>query len=126
MNPHQKKIIIADTGAFTRDILRIKLKALGYSVFQTDDGKRMVDLTMKVEPDLILMDIFLPTEADGFRACQKIMAQEKTRSIPIILLSSKANDPQVAFQYNIWAKERIPKPFSPRQVIDTIIKHLSR
>jgi len=126
MNPGQKKIIIADKGAFTRDILRIKLKALGYSVFQTDDGNRLVDLTMKVAPDLIIMDIFLPTEADGYRACQKITAQAETRHIPIVLLSIKANDPQVAFQYNIWAKERITKPFSPKKVVEKISGYLTK
>jgi len=125
MKPGRKTIVIADKGAFTRDLLRIKLQALGHTVLLVENGMKLVELVKKTAPDLILMDIFLPSESDGLRACQEIKAGEETQQVPIILLSTKANDPQVLFQYNIWVKERIAKPFSPKHVIQKITECLS-
>ncbi len=124
MKPGQKTIVIADKGAFTRDLLRIKLQALGFSVLLVENGMKLVELVKKTAPDLILMDIFLPSETDGLHACQEIKAREEFQQVPIILLSTKANDPQVVFQYNIWVKERIVKPFSPKHVIQRITEYL--
>ena len=124
MKPGRKTVVIADKGAFTRDLLRIKLQALGHTVLLVENGMKLVELVKKTPPDLILMDIFLPSESDGLRACQEIKAREENQRLPIILLSAKANDPQVVFQYNIWVKERIPKPFSPKYVIHRIAQYL--
>jgi two-component system, cell cycle response regulator DivK len=83
------KILMVEDNEMNRDMLSRRLKRKGFEVSIAVDGQQAIDMTKAEMPDLILMDMSLPV-MDGWEATQKIKADPKLQSIPIIGLSAHA------------------------------------
>ena len=70
-------------------VLRGRLERMGFQVRVASDGIQGVSMAREVMPDLIIMDLILP-ELDGWEATKRLRADDATRAIPIIALSSSA------------------------------------
>ncbi len=83
------KILIVEDNEMNRDMLSRRLARRGYEVAIAVDGEAGVAAAARERPDLILMDMSLPT-MDGWEATRHLKAQEMTRGIPVIGLSAHA------------------------------------
>jgi len=83
------KILLVEDNENNRDMLRRRLERSGYSVIVAPDGEQGYALARSENPNLIIMDISLPT-MDGWEASQLLKANEATRHIPIIALTAHA------------------------------------
>jgi CheY-like chemotaxis protein len=81
------KILIVEDNEINRDMLSRRLERTGYSVVTALDGEQGYSLAQSEKPDLILMDISLPT-MDGWEVTQLIKANKATRHIPIIAVTA--------------------------------------
>lgn len=70
-------------------VLRERLERIGFEVHVAGDGVQGISMARELEPDLIIMDLILP-EMDGWEAARRLRADEATRGIPIVALSSSA------------------------------------
>ncbi|MEO1400463.1 MAG: response regulator [Cyanobacteria bacterium J06635_1] len=82
------KILLVEDNALNQDMLSRRLRRHGYTVSIAKDGQQGLVLATEVEPDLILMDMNLPV-LDGWQATQQLKADQATRKIPIIALTTK-------------------------------------
>jgi two-component system cell cycle response regulator DivK len=82
-------ILIVEDNELNRDMLSRRLTKRGYAVETAADGAAGIARARALRPDLILMDMSLP-EVDGWEATRQLKADEATRSIPIIALTSHA------------------------------------
>lgn len=95
------------------NLLEIHLKDLSCEVTKATDGLQGMNLALSSGPDLIILDIALPT-MDGIEVCQKIRAVQNT---PIIMLTAKSEEIDRVLGLEVGADDYITKPFSIREFI---------
>jgi two-component system, cell cycle response regulator DivK len=105
----RKRILIIEDTEDNRRILRDLLTHAGYDLIEADDGAKGVAMAVEHRPDLILMDIQLPT-IDGYEATRQIKSNPDLRHIPIVAVTSYALSGAGCDGY-------IAKPFSPRKIL---------
>jgi len=83
----KQKILVVEDEATLQKTLQEVLTAENYEVFSALDGQRGFEIAKEEIPDLILLDIILP-KMDGFEVLAAIKAEEKTESVPVIILTN--------------------------------------
>ncbi|RIB14651.1 CheY-like superfamily [Gigaspora rosea] len=113
------QILFVEDNNDMRDYLTDLLKK--FDVHHARDGKDALRVLKKLNklPDLILSDIMMPN-MDGYELLEALRSNEKTRSIPIILLSAKASENSIIRGLNKGADDYLTKPFSARDLITRI------
>lgn len=91
-----KKILVVEDNPVNREMLRRCMLRAGYSVILAEDGEQGCQMAQRELPDLIIMDIALPT-MDGLEATRVLKADARTEDIPIIVLTAYAENRQQAF-----------------------------
>ncbi len=119
----QRKVLIVEDNEKNLKLFRLIINSLGYEVFAARNGKEGVDMAKEVLPDLILMDIQMPV-MDGITAMDNIKADEITKDIPVIALTSYAmrGDRERLLQHGFV--EYIAKPVSKDGLVGTVRKIL--
>jgi CheY-like chemotaxis protein len=111
----QKKILIIDHDQDTVDILLYLFGDLGYAV----TGFILIDIftVLLIMPDLILMDTWLPGNIEG-AICRQLKTDYRTQHIPIVLLSTQANIPDIA--NHCLADGYVGKPFELEHICKVV------
>lgn len=115
-------ILVCDDDREIVDAIEIYLSQDGYRIFKAYDGEQAIELLKKEEIHLLIMDIMMP-KLDGIRATLKI---REYSSIPIIILSAKAEDTDKILGLNIGADDYITKPFNPLELAARVKSNLRR
>lgn len=102
------KILVVDDEALLVKGIRFNLQNDGYDVITGSNGLDAVRLSQSASPDLIILDIMMP-EMDGLTACTKI---REFSSVPIILLTAKADDMDKLMGFDYGADDYLTKPFN--------------
>jgi two-component system cell cycle response regulator DivK len=118
-----KRILVVEDHEDNRRILRDLLTSAGYEMVEAVTGEEGVAMAERHRPDLILMDIQLPV-FDGYEATRRIKAVPALQSIPIIAVTSYALSGDDTLAYEAGCAAYVTKPFSPRQLLAEIRKHL--
>ncbi|MCK4900623.1 MAG: response regulator [Anaerolineales bacterium] len=113
------KILIAEDERDIRDLITFTLRFAGYEVTATTDGEEAYETAQRILPDLILLDVRMPG-MNGYDACKKIKANDKTQHIPVVFLSAKGQEAEVQTGIDAGATEYIIKPFSPDQLTERV------
>jgi two-component system alkaline phosphatase synthesis response regulator PhoP len=109
-------ILIVDDEKDIRDFLQYNLEKEEYNVFFAKDGEEAVEMTKKVSPSLILMDVMMP-EIDGIEACRKIRNDLTILQPIIIFLTARSEDYSQIAAFDAGADDYISKPIRPRLLI---------
>jgi len=121
---NRKKILVTDDEESIR-LLVSNMLGKDYIVLGASDGREAVDMARSQQPDLILMDILMP-KMDGYTACNKIKKDPITRTIPVVMLSAVDHELNVKLSQEMGANGYITKPFTPRDLLDTVKRFLGR
>jgi signal transduction histidine kinase len=116
-------VLIVDDEKALAQAIAATLDLEGLETVLAYDGNQALELTHKLRPDLILLDVMLPGMS-GFEVCATLKKEPATRSIPIIILTAKADLSSRMAGISAGADEYLTKPFSPTQLIDLINKAL--
>lgn len=122
-----KKILVIDDYADNLTLIRsiINIKLPGYEVILANSGKMGIELAMEELPEVILLDIFMP-EMDGFKVCRHLKEKDKTRWIPIILISAYGHDTSLRIEgLETGADAFLSKPYDASELV-AMIKVLLR
>ena len=118
-----KRILVVEDHADNRQIIRDMLAVTDYEITEAESGEEALAAIAKQRPDLILMDIQLPT-MDGYEATRRIKADDSLRSIPIVAVTSYALTGEEKKARAAGCDDYVPKPFSPRELLAKIRQHL--
>jgi len=122
--PHKRHILIADDQPSILLVLEEMLEER-FEVHAFDDGQGLLDYVHQGgAADLVLTDVVMPG-VDGFEVCRQLKADERTRDIPILFLSSLESDNDEAYGLSLGAEDFIHKPFSPPVVLARVSNHLA-
>jgi len=111
-----KQIVVIEDEPDILEVLCYNLEREGYKVFESLDGSEGLALIKQKMPDLVLLDLMLPS-MDGLEICRQLKANQRTQHIPIIMVTAKGEESDVVLGLGIGADDYIPKPFSPRELI---------
>jgi signal transduction histidine kinase len=108
------KLLVADDEP---DMLRFLKSQLTnhYQVIEAVDGQQAVEKASQFLPDVILLDMMMP-EKDGLQACKELRERSTTQSIPIILLTARADEETKLKALEAGASDFLPKPFSTTEL----------
>lgn len=110
-----KKVLVAEDQADIRGLIAFSLRFVGYEVIEAIDGEDAVAKARSELPDLILLDVRMPT-MNGYEACSLLKAQDSTRDIPVIFLSARGQETEIKRGLDLGAEEYILKPFAPDEL----------
>jgi DNA-binding response OmpR family regulator len=122
-NTKNKKILVVDDEQMTRNLAKTFLEKHGFQVVVAKDGEQAIEIAQEEIPDLILLDVMLPT-IDGFEVCKKLKEHATFKSTPILMFTAKGLSSDVERGEAAGADEYIVKPFSGKVLVAIIRKHL--
>ncbi|MBI3158100.1 MAG: response regulator transcription factor [Chloroflexi bacterium] len=109
------KILIAEDERDIRDLITFTLRFAGHEVVPTANGEEAFLKAQEILPDLIMMDVRMP-RMTGYEACKKMKEIDALKPIPVVFLSAKGQESEVAAGLEAGAVEYILKPFAPDQL----------
>jgi two-component system phosphate regulon response regulator PhoB len=113
----EKIVLIVEDEKDLVEILEYNLKREGYrvrSALRGDEAFKQIDTDPM--PDLILLDLMLP-DISGTEICRRIRAEEKTRDIPVLMLTAKGEEIDRVVGFEVGADDYVTKPFSVRELM---------
>ena len=107
------------------DLIRLILGRRGFEVVGAAGGKEGLEKVRQQPPDLILLDLMMP-DMDGWEVYQQMKADENTRSIPVIVITAKAQSIDKVLGLHVAkVEDYIAKPFSPQDLLNSVEKVLN-
>jgi two-component system, OmpR family, response regulator VicR len=107
------------------DLIRLILGRRGFEVKGATGGVEGLEMIRQDPPDLVLLDLMMP-DMDGWEVYQQMKADEKTKNIPVIVVTAKAQSIDRVLGLHIAkVDDYITKPFSPQDLMNSIEKVLS-
>ncbi len=116
-------ILIVDDVPENLRVLGSMLNTEGYEISFASGGEKALEITQKVTPDLILLDIMMP-DMDGYEVARRLKQEERTKDIPIIYLTGKADTDDVIKGLSIGAVDYVTKPFDASELLARVKTHL--
>lgn len=117
------KVLIAEDERDIRDLVGFTLRYHGYEVVIATNGEEALEMALKEHPDLLILDVRMP-RMDGYEVCRTIKANEATNHIPVIFLSAKGQEGEIATGMEAGAADYILKPFAPEKLVERVRRHL--
>lgn len=111
-----KKILVADDEKNIAKLVKVNLERAGFEVVVASDGIEALKKVEEEKPDLIVLDIMMP-RMDGITVLKKLKEKEETKSIPIVMLTVKAEDEDIFRGWQEGADSYLTKPFNPAEVV---------
>jgi two-component system phosphate regulon response regulator PhoB len=111
-------LIIEDERALT-DVLTYNFQREGYDTFLAHDGQEGLRKAQTLLPDIIVLDLMLPV-LNGLEVCRELRAGERTRTIPILMLTAKAEETDQVVGFSLGADDYVTKPFSVKVLVQRI------
>lgn len=121
----KESILLIEDDPDIQELVRYNLAKEGYRVTVVGTGEEGHRAAHADPPHLILLDLMLPG-LDGLALCRRLQADEKTRHIPIIMLTAKGEEADIVAGLELGAEDYITKPFSPRVLLARIRAVLRR
>ncbi|MGQ9492807.1 MAG: response regulator transcription factor [Anaerolineae bacterium] len=122
MTEERKHILIVDDEPRMVRFVRMNLELEGYQVSTASSGMEAIEKVRDELPDLVILDIMMP-EMDGFETLERI---RQISSVPVIMLTVKAEEEDKVHGLELGADDYITKPFSPRELASRVKAALRR
>lgn len=119
-----KILIIEDNDNIRENVIEI-LELSGYEVFAAENGKKGVELALKIIPDIVLCDIMMP-ELDGYGVIYILHKNPETQAIPIIFLTAKAERTDIRKGMELGVDDYLTKPFDDLELLRAIEARLKK
>jgi two-component system KDP operon response regulator KdpE len=116
-------ILVVDDEPRLVRLVREVLTAVGYRVLGAGDGKEALEMLAVEQPDLVLLDILLPGDMDGYETCSRI---REFSAVPIIMLTAKTREVDMLHGFDVGTDDYLTKPFSAKELIARVRAVLRR
>lgn len=112
-------VLIVEDEAAIQELIAVNLESSGHKVLRASDAEQALTIMRQILPDLVLLDWMLPGQS-GLAIARQLRASERTRSIPIIMLTAKSAEQDKVTGLESGADDYLTKPFSPRELLARI------
>ena len=126
MSTNLKCILCVEDEPEMIDLIRLILGRRGFEVIGATGGVEGLKMVREHQPDLVLLDLMMP-DMDGWEVYQQIKADEKTKDIPVIVVTAKAQSIDKVLGLHIAkVDDYIAKPFSPQDLLNSVERVLQK
>lgn len=123
---NSRRVVYIEDDQEMIDLVVLILTRRGFQVKGAHGGRNGLDLIFQDPPDLVLLDLMMPG-MDGWEVYQQLKANDKTRNIPVIIVTAKAQAIDRVLGLHIAkVDDYIAKPFRPQELVDSIDHVLNR
>jgi len=119
------RVLVIDDEAPIRLLCRVNLEAENMDVLEASDGPTGLEKARNDEPDVILLDVMMPG-LDGWHVAEELLDDERTRGIPIVFLTARAELRDRARGLDVGGIDYITKPFNPIELASLMRDLLER
>jgi DNA-binding response OmpR family regulator len=119
------QILIVEDDSDIRELMALKLTLEGHEVDIEADGEAGLAAARELMPDLVVLDWMMP-KLTGVEVCQALRADPATASLPVIILTAKAQEADVQRGFAAGADDYMSKPFSPPELASRVAAILAR
>jgi DNA-binding response OmpR family regulator len=120
------RIIYIEDDLDTQNLVNMILSRKGYEVKGISDSQEGIDLIISENPDLVLLDLMLP-EIDGWEIYRRLKKNKKTKNIPVIVITAKAQPIDKVLGLQIAkVDDYLCKPFIPEDLLQSIHRVLNK
>ncbi len=110
------KVLVIEDDDHIWKVIEYKLKKEKHDLIWASDGLKALEILKKFKPDLIISDIMVPY-LDGLQILKKVKKNDELKTIPVIMLTSKAQEKDVIKGLELGAHDYLTKPFSPAELL---------
>jgi CheY-like chemotaxis protein len=118
------KVLIVDDSATDREVTVTALAGAGHVITQMDGGAKVFDAVLASPPDIILLDVVM-ADMNGFQVCRKLKKDDRTKGVPVVLVTSKSGDADKSWGQAQGADAYLTKPINATE-LKNVIKTLAR
>ena len=118
-------VLVADDDPDILSLVALRLQRSGYDVLTAGDGEQALATALERRPDLALLDVMMP-KLDGYEVTQRLRASTSTRHMPVILLTARVQEADIARGVEAGADDYVKKPFSTLELRDRVQAALGR
>ncbi|MDQ1374474.1 MAG: hypothetical protein QOJ09_1812 [Actinomycetota bacterium] len=112
-------VLVVDDDPVIQKLLRVNFEMEGYNVLSAPDGAEGLEQARSANPDVIILDVMMP-KMNGLEVLAALKADAGTDSIPVILLSAKAQAGDVQAGLDRGADAYVTKPFDPLDLLERV------
>jgi len=120
---NQTRILVVDDEPKLVRLAYEVLTAMDYEVITANNGRTAIEKVALEQPDLVLLDIVLADELDGYQVCRNV---REFSEVPVIMLTAKARESDVLEGFDAGADDYITKPFSAKELVARVQAVLKR
>ncbi len=106
------EILLVDDSSPSRILIGRHLTALGHQIREAESGEQGLEMLNEFRPDLIILDVLMP-DMTGYQVLRELKRNERTRDIPVIMLSAVQNSESIAQCIKMGAEDYLPKDYEP-------------
>ncbi len=117
-------VLIVDDEPLNVDLLEQELEAATYHTLAASGGEVALALAERHMPDLILLDVMMPG-LDGYETCRRLKASDKTRQIPVIVLTALKESFEKVRAFKLGAVDYVTKPFEAEELLARVGTHIA-
>lgn len=111
-----KRILVVDDERHIVRLIQVNLERAGYEILTAFDGVEALEKVSQDNPDMLVLDVMMP-RMDGFEVLRNLKADPRTESIPVIMLTAKAQDADIFRGWQTGVDAYLTKPFNPRELL---------
>lgn len=118
----ERILVVEDEPRVVRLVSEI-LRAVGFQLLLASNGQQALELVALERPDLVLLDLMLPGELDGYEVCRRI---REFSTVAIIMLTARAQERDLLRGFEMGADDYLTKPFSAKELVARVKAVLRR
>jgi DNA-binding response OmpR family regulator len=118
-------VLVADDDPDILTLIALRLERSGFDVVVARDGEQALATALEREPDIALLDVTMP-KLDGYEVTARLRDNQATRHMPVILLTARVQEADIALGLEAGADDYVKKPFSTQELRDRIQAALGR
>jgi two-component system alkaline phosphatase synthesis response regulator PhoP len=121
----KRLVLVVDDEKDLLDLVTYNLGRNGYDTVTADNGNEAIEVAIREQPDLLLLDLMLPG-IDGTEVARRLKADPRTASLPIVMLTAKGEETDVVVGLTLGADDYVTKPFSMKILLARVAAVLRR
>jgi DNA-binding response OmpR family regulator len=124
MAEDKKKVVCIEDEPEMIDLVKLILGRKGFDLVGAVGGREGLETVRKLKPDLVLLDLMMP-DMDGWEVYQQMKADDELKSIPVIVVTAKAQSIDKVLGLHIAkVDDYVTKPFGPQELLQSVKKVL--
>jgi phosphate regulon transcriptional regulator PhoB len=110
------RILVAEDERDVAELIRYTLAREGFEVILATNGADALRQAREGRPDLVLLDLMLP-QVNGWELCRRLKQDPTTRTLPVIMVTARAEEGDKVLGFEVGADDYVTKPFSTRELV---------